>query len=72
MRFVKDGIEYVSGKDAALEFYVANASNLVSYRKQGMPFYIFDKAMKRKYKLRKEKYFYPIKKCQKWFAGEEF
>ncbi|MCI1958856.1 MAG: hypothetical protein LKJ25_04435 [Clostridia bacterium] len=71
MRFVKDGIEYVTGMDAVEEFYVSNSSCLASYRRYGMPFYIFDKATKRRYKLRKEKYFYPVRKCRKWFAGEE-
>ncbi|MCI1959678.1 MAG: hypothetical protein LKJ25_08675 [Clostridia bacterium] len=72
MKFIENGVEYVSGMETVEVFYLSCASCLASYRKQGLPFYTFDKKTKKKYNAyNRSKYFYPIKKCQKWFAGEE-
>jgi hypothetical protein len=72
MRFTKDGVEYVSGQDAAIAFCVASTGNLGTYRKQGLPYEVSNEYIRKEYKTYKsDKYIYPVKKCQKWFAGEE-
>ena len=73
MRYRKNGVEYVTGNDAVIEFYVASTNYLQRYRKQGMPYEMLDLETKIKYKITEsERYAYPLKKCQRWFAGEEF
>ena len=73
MRYRKDGIEYVTGTDAVFEFCAFSTDSFRRYRKQGMPFIKLDSDSKRKYKkTESERYAYPLKKCQRWFAGEEF
>lgn len=72
MRFIKDGVEYVSGMDAAITFCVGYPSDLKIFRKRGMPYEITDGSISKEYKTYKSnKYIYPVKKCQRWFAGEE-
>ncbi|HCT63884.1 MAG TPA: hypothetical protein DIC60_01165 [Lachnospiraceae bacterium] len=69
MKFIKDGVLYVSGDDAIEVFFVGDATHLGIFRKQGMPFELLNSIKPGLQK--REKYCYPVEKCRRWFAGEE-
>lgn len=66
MRIVKDGVEYVSGRDFYNEF-IADKYLAEKWREEGMPFVL---AQAFGIPRNITKYLFPVAKCQAWFRGE--
>ncbi|MDD3570281.1 MAG: hypothetical protein PHY44_04180 [Lachnospiraceae bacterium] len=69
MKFIKDGVLYLSGDDAESAFY-ETFSNIGRFRRQGMSFELTREINPEARVTTNEKYCYPVEKCRRWFAGE--
>lgn len=69
MELIKGNVLYVSGCDAENIFF-ATPAKLGLFRRQGMPFELIKNISPDAHTTPNEKYCYPVKKCQRWFAGE--